>query len=73
MLRFSFEIPEGHGPALRSVVEEMCAELEPRLEQSYSYPIEDALCGAMNALGALRAAVFAQVAAGDPYFRGRRA
>jgi hypothetical protein len=68
-----FEVPGPHGPALKSAVEEMYDSVSERAQQAYSYPQEDALCGALNALGALRAVVNKLVPAADPYFVGRRA
>lgn len=68
-----FEVPGPHGPAFKSAVDEMYDAVSERAQQAYSYPQEDALCGALNALGALRAAVNKLVPAADPYFVGRRA
>lgn len=72
MITIKFEVHEAHAPALRSAVEEISNEIGGRLEGMYTFPQEQALTNAAVALGALRRAVDAKVAAGDPDYRGRR-
>lgn len=71
MLRISFDIPDAHGPAFRSAVDDLSAIVAKWAEGQYSYPVEDAIEGALNAVGALRAAVYAKVRAPDPYYPER--
>lgn len=69
MIRFAVEIHEAHGPALRSVVEELSVTVANRAEQPQAYPVEQAVTEALVAVGALRKAVCAAVPAGHPALR----
>ena len=71
-LTITFEIFKEQAPALRSALEEISDAVAKRAEGAYDYDIEDALVRAMSGLGVLRAAVFAQVPAGDPMYRRRK-
>lgn len=72
LFRFTFEVQERHGPALRSALEEITDAVASRAERPHSYAVEDALAGALCSLGALRAAVYPRVPAGDPYYPRRK-
>lgn len=64
MIRVQFEVHEAHGPALRSVVEELSVTVANRAEQPQAYAVEQAVTEALVAVGALRKAVCAAIPAG---------
>lgn len=65
---FTFSVEQDHAPALRSAIDEISNEIGGRLTSSFIHAKEGALTDAAIALGALRAAVFAQVKEGDPNY-----
>lgn len=68
LLTITFQVPDEHGPALRSAIEELSGELGSRVEGPHSFDREDALTKALCAVGILRAAVNTHVPAEDPYY-----
>lgn len=69
MIQIQVEIHEAHGPALRSVVEELSVTVASRAEQPQAYPVEQAVTEALVAVGALRKAVCAVIPAGHSALR----
>lgn len=67
-IRITFEVYEEFAPALRSAVEEISNDIGARLTGSHRFAKEQALTDAAVSLGALRAAVFARIPAGDPNY-----
>lgn len=65
---FGFSVQHDHGPAFRSLIDEMGALLAGRFGGKNSAQQEKALAQAAVALGELRAAVFAQVTQEDENF-----
>lgn len=66
LLTFTFVVDAAHGPALKSIVDEMSTRVGTRLEMPHRYAKEAALTYAAIALGRLRAAVSTIVLDGDP-------
>lgn len=64
-LRIAFDVNPDVAPALRSAIDELCTVLGGRLEHPRPFKVEDALTCAVQALGPLRAALYAAVPAGD--------
>lgn len=65
---FTFTISDEHAPALRSAIDELSSLIGSRLEGQHRFAKETALTDAAITVGALRAAVFAQVPKGDPNY-----
>lgn len=67
MIRISFEVPDEHGPTLRSVVEELSNRIGTKIEENiYEFPIEHTLTKTACVIGALRGAVHPKVQKEDP-------
>jgi hypothetical protein len=73
LITVTFDIAEAHAPALRSAIEEISDAVATRVEGKFTNATEHALTCALVGLGQLRAALYPQVPAGDPNYRGRRA
>lgn len=67
-LRITIEVAPEHAPALKSAVDEISAIIGTRLESPHSFFREQALTSAAICVAGLRAAVNAQVRAGDPHY-----
>jgi hypothetical protein len=61
-------IPDAHGPALRSALQEIRNELGERLSGIHQYDKEDALTRAVSALSALASAVNKVVPQEDKHY-----
>lgn len=68
MLEITIRIPDSHGPAFKSAVDEMSDTLGTRLESQHRFDKEEALTHAAASFGVLRAAVSEQVAEGNRYY-----
>lgn len=60
------EIPDEHGPALRSAINEHRNELGERLAGAHKFDKEDALTRAVSSFGQLAAAINAVIPKEDP-------
>jgi hypothetical protein len=69
LTRITFEVPDEHGPTLRSVVEEMSNQVGQAIEENiYLFGKENSLTVAAAVLGKMRAAVNAKIDCEDPDF-----
>lgn len=69
LIKVAFEVPDEHGPTLRSVVEEISKQIGQAIEENiYLFPTELSLTVAASVLGSLRAAVNAKIDREDPDF-----
>lgn len=70
LLTFTFQVPRKHTPALRSAVMEISGTIGNRIVGARNRPAhERALTSAVIAVGALRAAVTAQVPVSDRNYK----
>jgi hypothetical protein len=66
----SAEIPNAHGPALRSGIKEMRNEIGERASGAFLYEKEDSLTRAISAFGALASVVNTIIQDEDPNYGG---
>ena len=67
-LRICFEVYPAHAPALRSLLEDLQNKVGEKLEGAAAFAREQAWTNAAIGMAAVRAAVNAQVPAGDPNY-----
>jgi hypothetical protein len=67
LIKVVFEVPDEHGPTLRSAVEELRNRIGTRIENNiYLHPVELSLTRAASVVGIMAAAVNAKVEDEDP-------